>query len=274
MSSNIEWTDTTWNPTTGCSRVSRGCENCYAMMMARRFDGMGTGYDDTTRRRKGKTDWTGVVHLHEERLSTPLTWKKRRVVFVDSMSDLFHPQVPFSFIDKVFGVMGAAGRHVFQVLTKRPGRMAEYFSDDPDCMIERWTEAVPESTEQEELSYPLDNVWLGTSVENDDTKHRIEPLRQLEAAVRFISFEPLVGKINNLDLDGIDWVIVGGESGHHATPMEESWVVSIKEECRHRNIPFFFKQWGGKYSKENGREFKGDIFSEMPNDTTLASNVA
>jgi protein gp37 len=237
------------------------------MMMARRFDGMGTGYDGTTRRRSGKTDWTGVVHLHPERLDTPLSWRKPRVVFVDSMSDLYHPKVPFSFIDRVFGVMSAASDHVFQILTKRPERMVDYFSEEEEELIERWANVCPVDKRPE---FPLRNVWLGTSVENDATKHRIDDLRQVKAEVRFVSFEPLIGKVENVNLEEMDWVIVGGESGHDAAPMEASWAISIRDECKRNDIPFFFKQWGGKYSKENGRELDGKIYSEMPKNTRLA----
>lgn len=263
--SQIEWTDTTWNPTTGCSRVSSGCDLCYAMTMARRFDGMGTGYDGTTRSTKQGVDWTGVVHLHEDRLSQPLSWRKPRLVFVDSMSDLFHPTVPFDFIDRVFAVMGQASSHVFQILTKRPKRMARYMAPGEEELVGRWTSAMRDlEGETDRPTYPLNNVWLGTSVENEEVSGRVADLRGVDAQVRFLSLEPLIGEIKSLNLEGIDWVIVGGESGHDARPMKEEWVLQIKRQCRQANVPFFFKQWGGKHSKENGRELEGRVFDEMP----------
>lgn len=267
-SSSIEWTDATWNPTTGCSRVSEGCDMCYAMNMARRFDGLGNGYDGTTRRTSEGTDWTGVVHLHDDRLEDPLKWKKRRLVFVDSMSDLFHPAVPFEFIDKVFAAMLLAPNHVFQILTKRPQRMAEYM--EPQNMLERWEEAARgRFSESLDSTYPAPNVWLGTSVENQDVVARISDLREVEASVRFLSLEPLIGPLPDLDLEGIDWVIVGGESGHDARPMKEEWVTEIRDQCQEAGVPFFFKQWGGRHSKEGGRQLQGEEWSEMPAEVNM-----
>lgn len=244
-SSSIEWTDATWNPTTGCSRVSKGCDNCYAMMMARRFDGQGNGYDGTTRRTKRGTDWTGVVKMHEDRLHEPLSWRKPRLVFVDSMSDLFHPAVPFEFIDKVWAAMALAEAHVFQILTKRPDRMAEYLAAGEDELQNRWMQAAQETFSRAWMpTYPLENVWLGTSVEDEEVAERMDDLRRVDAAIRFLSLEPLLGPLSALDLEGMDWVIVGGESGSNARPMNPDWVRSIRKACEETNVPFFFKQWG------------------------------
>ena len=263
--SGIEWTDATWNPTTGCSRVSTGCDNCYAMRLARRFDGMGTGYDGTTRRSEGKTDWTGVVHQHDDRLPQPLHWRKPRLVFVDSMSDLFHPSVSTSFIDKVFAVMAAATRHVFQILTKRPGRMREYMEAGRELSDRRWPSALKAvSGEVADFAFPPENVWLGTSVETQEVEDRIDDLREVPASVRFLSLEPLLGPLPDLDLRGIDWVIVGGESGTGAREMKQEWVVDIRDQCEAANVPFFFKQWGGVNKKENGRDLEGREWNEMP----------
>lgn len=263
--SGIEWTDATWNPTTGCSRVSTGCDNCYAMRLARRFDGMGTGYDGTTRRSNGETDWTGVVHQHEDRLHQPLRWQKSRLVFVDSMSDLFHPTVTTSFIDKVFAVMAAAERHVFQILTKRPDRMGEYMKAREELFEERWPAALKEvAGKTADFSFPPENIWLGTSVENQKVTDRISHLRGVSAAVRFLSLEPLLGPLPNLNLEGIDWVIVGGESGKGARKMKEEWVIEIKDQCEQAGVPFFFKQWGGVNKKKNGRDLRGEKWEEMP----------
>ena len=263
--SEIEWTDETWNPVTGCSRVSRGCDHCYAMMMARRLDGQGYGYDGTTRRTERGTDWTGVVKTHEDRLEEPLHWRKPRRVFANSMSDLFHPQVADSFIDKVFATMALAPTHTFQLLTKRPGRMAEYLGAGAPALKTRWREAADQRFGQvSDITYPLPNVWLGTSVEDTDALHRVDALRPVDAAVRFLSLEPLLGKIIGLDLARIDWVIVGGESGHQARPMKKEWVTAIRDQCQRERVPFFFKQWGGWHSKANGRELDGRTWSEMP----------
>lgn len=263
--SGIEWTDATWNPTTGCSRVSTGCDNCYAMRLARRFDGMGTGYDGTTRRANGTTDWTGVVHLHDDRLHQPLQWRKPRLVFVDSMSDLFHPTVPFSFVDKVFAVMAASSRHIFQVLTKRPERMKQYMQAQEGLSEDRWPSALSQIIgRRDDFQFPPENVWLGTSVESQDVTYRISHLRDVSASVRFLSLEPLLGRLPNLQLDGIDWVIVGGESGTGAREMKEEWVLEIKDQCEGAEVPFFFKQWGGVNKKEKGRDLKGQTWEEMP----------
>lgn len=266
-SSGIEWTDATWNPTTGCSRVSKGCDNCYAMRLARRFDGMGNGYDGTTRRAGGETDWTGIIHQHDDRLHQPLRWRKPRLVFVDSMSDLFHPLVTSSFIDKVFAVMATAERHVFQILTKRPGRMKEYMQAREELSEGRWPAALEEvlgDTADSQFQFPPENIWLGTSVESREVKGRISHLREIPASVRFLSLEPLLGPLSDLDLAGIDWVIVGGESGTGARKMKERWVIEIRDQCEEAGVPFFFKQWGGVNKKEMGRDLRGRKWEEMP----------
>lgn len=264
-SSEIEWTDETWNPTTGCSRVSRGCDNCYAMMMARRFDGMGHGYDGTTRQTERGTDWTGVVHHHDDRLDEPLSWRKPRLVFVDSMSDLYHPAVRRDFIDKVFAAMIIAEKHHFQILTKRPDRMNAYMNAGETELKERWETAARERFSQVlDPEFPPENVWLGTSVENSKVTHRVDELRKAPAEVRFLSCEPLLGPLSDLDLTGIDWVIVGGESGHGARPMKKEWATEIRDKCREAEVPFFFKQWGGQHSKVGGRQLEGEVWSQMP----------
>jgi protein gp37 len=240
------------------------------MMMARRFDGLGNGYDGTTRRTADGTDWTGIVHQHEDRLPEPLSWTKSRLVFVDSMSDLFHPAVDTEFIDKVFGVMALASDHIFQILTKRPERMATYMAATESDLKSRWKAAMDEvAGESVEPSYPLQNVWLGTSVENEGATTRIDHLRDIDAQVRFISFEPLIGEVETLNLEGINWVIVGGESGHNARPLEEDHVRRIKKACEKAGVPFFFKQWGGRHAKENGRELDGDVWDGMPSEARV-----
>lgn len=231
-STKIEWTDSSWNPATGCTKISPGCENCYAERMARRLKAMGqpnyaNGFTLTT---------------HEHVIETPLKWSKPQMVFVCSMSDLFHKSVPFEFVEKVFDVMRRATHHRFQVLTKRSKRMMDM---------------------SRHLPWP-DNIWLGVSVENDDYLHRIDHLRNTDAAVKFISFEPLIGPVHKLDLHEIDWAIVGGESGPGARPMDESWVMSIRNRCTLDDIPFFFKQWGGVNKKKTGRLLEGVVWDEMP----------
>ena len=230
--SKIEWTETTWNPVTGCSKVSPGCANCYAERLARRLQAMGQpnyakGFEVTT---------------HRHMLERPLGWKKPQVIFVNSMSDLFHEQVPIEFIQSVFDVMRSASWHVFQVLTKRSERLAE---------------CAPR------INWP-NNVWMGVSVENEDYTCRIDDLRRTPATVKFISFEPLLAPVGELNLSGIDWAIVGGESGPHARPMEESWAIDIRDQCLHAHIPFFFKQWGGTRKKQTGRRLRGRLWDEMP----------
>ena len=243
--SPIEWTDATWNPVAGCSLASAGCTNCYAMRMAARLESMGSAkYRGLTRKSGGRAKWTGRVHLDEASLAVPSRWRKPRKVFVNSMSDLFHEEVPVAFIAKVWQAMEATPRHEYQLLTKRPERMRDV------------------------LSAPgfkrLSNVWLGTSVESQDVIARIEHLRETPAAIRFISFEPLIGPIIDVNLDGIAWAIVGGESGPQARPMDEAWVMELKRICRRSDTAFFFKQWGGVNKKAAGRLLGGRTYDEMP----------
>ena len=275
----IEWTDATWNPVTGCSRVSEGCRNCYAAALAPRLAAMGQdGYTDLpwTKRNAPKN-----VKLHDNRLDAPLRWAKPRRIFVNSMSDLFHELVPFGFVDRVFAVAALAHRHTFQVLTKRPERMAEYF--DPERMPEREL-AILEATKafvgkgaphqgkdltehlrSRESILPLPNAWLGTSVEDNRVRHRVDHLRCVPAVVRFLSCEPLIGPLD-LDLDGIHWVIVGGESGQGHRPIEVEWVRNLRAQANKAGAAFFFKQWGGAKPKTGGRELDGRTYDEMPID--------
>jgi protein gp37 len=230
--SSIEWTDSTWNPLTGCSKVSPGCKNCYAERMARRLRAMGQPrYANGFR-----------LTLHEDLLAQPLAWKKPRVVFVNSMSDLFHEDVPVKFIQEVFRVMEKANWHVFQITTKRAQRLQEVAPQLP------WPE----------------NVWMGVSVENQDYTDRIDLLRSVDASIRFLSLEPLLGPLPSLNLDAISWVIVGGESGPGARSMKKEWVLQIKERCIEENVPFFFKQWGGINKRKLGRSLEGRTWDEMP----------
>jgi protein gp37 len=240
---SIEWTDMTWNPVAGCTVISPGCTNCYAMRMAARLDAMGVAkYRGLTRRSGGKAKWTGIVHLDSASLPMPLHWKKPRMVFVNSMSDLFHERVPDAFVVQVWHVMAKASKHTFQILTKRPDRMAHLTKDLP----------------------LLRNVWLGTSVECSDYLDRLDDLRQVRAQVRFVSFEPLLGSVRLADLSGIHWAIVGGESGPNARPMARSWVDEIHAACRAHDTAFFFKQWGGRNKKMAGRKIDGKTWDEFP----------
>lgn len=232
QNTSIEWTETTWNPVTGCSKVSPGCANCYAERMANRLEAMGqanyaNGFEVTT---------------HEHMLSRPLKWPRGRMVFVNSMSDLFHRDVPIDFIRRVFDVMVRAEQHVFQVLTKRSARLAELAPL---------------------LSWP-DNVWTGVSVENRDYSFRIGHLAEVPAKVRFVSFEPLLAPVGQIDFSGVDWVIVGGESGPGARPMQPDWALDIRDQCEAAGVPFFFKQWGGPRRKDAGRLLDGRTYDEMP----------
>lgn len=230
--SQIEWTDATWNPVTGCTEVSPGCDHCYARTFARRWEGTpGHPYENGFR-----------LTLRPERLDQPLSWRRPMRVFVNSMSDLFHADVPETFIRSVFAVMGEATQHQFQVLTKRADRL--------ERVANRLAIA--------------DNVWVGVSVEAPSYYSRIRHLQRVTAATRFLSCEPLLSALPNLPLDGISWVIVGGESGPGARPMEGSWVRGIQEQCANRNVAFFFKQWGGTNKKKAGRTFDGRTWDEMP----------
>lgn len=242
--SSIEWTDATWNPVAGCTIISPGCTNCYAMRMAARLEAMPVNkYRGLTRKSGKRFVWTGKLRLDEQTLGAPRTWKKPRRIFVNSMSDLFHEAVPSDFIGRVWDVMAGTPHHTYQILTKRPERMAEL-------------------TENE--LHLLKNVWLGTSVESVDYLHRLDQLRRVRAVVRFVSFEPLLGSVACADLSDVHWAIVGGESGPNARPMEETWVDEIEAACRRYKAAFFFKQWGGKNKKAAGRNYRGVTFDEMP----------
>jgi protein gp37 len=230
--SKIEWTDSTWNPVTGCNKVSPGCKHCYAETFAERWRGIpGHPYEQGF-----------DLRLWPDRLEMPLAWKKPRMIFVNSMSDLFHEKVPSAFIQKVFGTMARASWHTFQVLTKRSARLVEMAPD---------------------LVWPP-NVWMGVSIESASYLWRADHLRKVPAAVRFLSLEPLLGPLGELDLSGIHWVIVGGESGPGARPIEAQWVREIQAQCRIAGVPFFFKQWGGVQKKRNGRVLDGRTWDEMP----------
>ncbi|MBN1943194.1 MAG: phage Gp37/Gp68 family protein [Phycisphaerae bacterium] len=230
--SQIEWTESTWNPVTGCTKISPGCKHCYAERMAKRLQAMGQ-----PNYAKG---FSLAVHPHV--VETPLRWNTPQVIFVNSMSDLFHKGVPLEFIHRVFGVMNQASRHQFQILTKRSGRLLQLA---PRLL---WTK----------------NIWMGVSVETERYVHRINDLRRTRAEVKFLSLEPLLGALPNLDLTDIDWVIVGGESGPGSRPMKEQWVLDIRDQCVKQDVPFFFKQWGGINKKKNGRMLQGQTWDEMP----------
>lgn len=232
--SSIEWTEMTWNPTTGCDKISDGCKFCYAEVMTKRLKAMGLE----------KYDQGFKIRTHEHELETPYKWKKPRVVFVNSMSDLFHKDVPIEFIQKVFRVMKDNPQHVFQVLTKRADVLRYYDS-------EGWLD----------WSH---NIWMGVSVENEKVTNRIDLLRQTNARVKFLSCEPLIGPLPNMNLKGMDWVIVGGESGRKPRPMNEEWVTDIKDQCQKADVAFFFKQWGGTNKKKMGRELEGRTWDEVP----------
>lgn len=239
----IEWTDATWNPVAGCTILTAGCTNCYAMRMAARLDAMGLDkYAGLTRKSGGRAKWTGKIRLDRSSLSVPMTWSKSRRVFVNSMSDLFHGDVPADFIADVWQVMAETPRHTYQILTKRPDRMVEIVP------------ALPK----------LPNVWLGTSVEDSRVLHRIDELRLVPATIRFISFEPLIGSVAGANLKDIHWAIVGGESGPNARAMNPLWVDEIERICRSAGTAFFFKQWGGKNKKAAGRTLNGRTYDEMP----------
>jgi len=230
--STIEWTESTWNPVTGCTKISDGCKHCYAERMALRLQSMGQpNYGNGFK-----------VTLHEQMLELPLKWKKPQMIFVNSMSDLFHEDVPADFIYRVFDVMQQAHWHTFQVLTKRAERLQELCPQLP------WN----------------DNIWMGVTVENEKYVSRIDNLCRTGAKIKFVSFEPLLSEITELDLTGIDWAIVGGESGPGARPMMEAWVHEIRQQCLENNVPFFFKQWGGTNKKKAGRTLLGQTWDSMP----------
>lgn len=247
--SEIEWTDITWNPVAGCTIASSGCTNCYAMRMAARLQAMGhEKYLGTTRKSGDRHVWTGRVNIDESSLTAPLEWRKSKRIFVNSMSDLFHWDVPTAFIKKVWDVMAECPQHHFQVLTKRPDRMAGLF--------------------QSSEIKALNNVWVGTSVENNEVADRVEHLKKIENSTLFISFEPLIGEIKEIDLRGVHWAIVGGESGPRSRTMEEAWVERLYEICRRDDVAFFFKQWGGINKKATGRELHGRTYDEYPLELT------
>ena len=237
LKSSIEWTESTWNPVTGCNKISPGCKNCYAERMAKRLKAIGSdNYENGFK-----------LTTHEHVVALPLQWRKPQVIFVNSMSDLFHKNVPLSFILSVFETMNKAHWHIFQVLTKRSDRVLElnkYLT---------WSK----------------NIWMGVSVENQEYTYRIDELRKTDAVTNFLSIEPLLGPIKKLNLKKIDWVIVGGESGPKARPMKEEWVIHIKEKCTKQSVPFFFKQWGGVQKKKNGRELEGKTWNQMPTSFNL-----
>lgn len=230
--SSIEWTEMTWNPTTGCNKISAGCKFCYAEIMAKRLHAMGVS----------KYANGFELAIHEDALQIPYTWKQSKLVFVNSMSDLFHKDIPLEFIKKVFTVMNENPQHVFQVLTKRSDILLKYHKEL------NWTH----------------NIWMGVSIENEKVKHRISDLSKTNARVKFLSCEPLIGPLPNMNLKKIDWVIVGGESGWKPRPMDSDWVLDIQDQCKNANVAFFFKQWGGTNKKKNGRLLNGKVFSEMP----------
>lgn len=232
--SSIEWTEMTWNPVTGCDKISAGCKFCYAEVMAKRLKAMGV--------EKYQNEFK--LTIHEDELATPYTWKKSKVVFVNSMSDLFHKDVPIEFIQKVFRVMKENPQHVFQVLTKRADVMLYY---DKEGWLD-WSH----------------NIWMGVSVENEKAMKRIDLLRQSNARTKFLSCEPLIGPLPKLNLKKIDWVIVGGESGRKPRPMKKEWVLDIKQQCEKMDVAFFFKQWGGTNKKKTGNLLDGKKYLEMP----------
>ncbi|MCU0288785.1 MAG: phage Gp37/Gp68 family protein [Acidobacteria bacterium] len=230
--SSIEWTESTWNPVTGCTKISPGCMNCYAERMAKRLQAMGQA--------NYKNGFNLTIHPQNSRL--PLKWNGNQTIFVNSMSDLFHEAIPIEFVQEVFETMEEASWHRFQVLTKRSERLLEI------SPLLKWVK----------------NIWMGVSVENEKYMHRIDHLRETPAHVKFLSIEPLLGPLNNMDLSDIDWVIVGGESGPGARPMKKEWVMDIRDQCIKAKIPFFFKQWGGMNKKKAGRSLEGRTWDEMP----------
>jgi protein gp37 len=232
INSRIEWTDSTWNPVTGCTKISPGCDNCYAERLAKRLKFMG---------QKSYSNGFNLT-LHPYLLELPLKIKKPSIIFVNSMSDLFHPEVPLDFIQIVFKTMGKANWHKFQILTKRANRLRDLSN---------------------QLVWPQ-NVWMGVSVENNNFNFRVNALKETAAKIKFVSFEPLINSCCKTDLKGIDWAIVGGESGPGARPMKKEWVTEILHNCKAENVPFFFKQWGGTNKKRNGRLLDGQTWDEMP----------
>lgn len=239
--SAIEWTEATWNPTTGCDRVSSGCDNCYALTLAKRLKAMG----QPRYQRDGDPRTSGPgfgVSCHADLLQLPTRWRRPRMVFVNSMSDLFHAQVPFGFVQDVFDVMASTPQHTYQLLTKRSRRLRRL---------------------ADKLPWPA-NVWMGVSVEHNSVLDRVDDLRAVPASVRFLSCEPLLGPLDDLDLTEIDWVIAGGESGRNARPVSSEWIRSIRDSCNDAQVSFFFKQWGGRTPKAGGRTLDGRTWDEIP----------
>ena len=230
--SRIEWTESTWNPITGCDKVSPGCEHCYAERMARRLKAMGV--------KKYRDGFKPTIH--PDVLEAPAKWRKSQMIFVNSMSDLFHDDIQFEFVQQMFDVMERCPHHTFQVLTKRSKKLARF---------------------HKKLPWP-DHIWMGVTVEHKDYIYRINDLRKTNAHVKFLSLEPLLGPLYNLDLSGIDWVVVGGESGPGARPMDKEWAIDLCGQCEDQNVPFFFKQWGGVNKKKNGRLLNGKFYNNMP----------
>ncbi|GAA3024118.1 DUF5131 family protein [Kitasatospora albolonga] len=246
--SAIEWTEATWNPTTGCDRVSAGCDNCYALALAKRLKAMGTPKYQADGDPRTSGPGFGLA-LHPDALDVPKRWRSSRMVFVNSMSDLFHARVPLVFVRDVFQVMADTPQHTYQVLTKRSVRLRRV---------------------AERLDWP-ENLWMGVSVEDSGQLSRVDDLRAVPAAVRFLSLEPLLGPLPGLELDGIGWVIAGGESGLGHRPMDPDWVVEIRDVCEAAGVPFFFKQWGGRNPKAGGRDLQGRTWGEMPARSQLAA---
>jgi protein gp37 len=245
--SAIEWTEVTWNPVTGCDRVAAGCDNCYALTLAKRLKAMGAEkyQNDGDPRTSGPGF---AVTIHAKALDQPYRWTGSRLVFVNSMSDLFHAKVPLAFVRDVFDVVRETPQHTYQVLTKRATRLRRV---------------------ADRLEWPS-NLWMGVSVEDADAVTRMDDLRVTAAAVKFLSCEPLIGDLGELDLTGIDWVIVGGESGPRARPMDPRWAEAIRDQCALEGVPFFFKQWGGRTPKANGRQLDGRVWNELPHAATSA----
>lgn len=239
--SEIEWTEATWNPTTGCDQVSLGCDNCYALTLSKRLKAMGLAKYQNDGDPRTSGPGFGIT-VHEDALAAPYAWRSPRLIFVNSMSDLFHPKVPQEFIHRVFEVMADTPQHTYQVLTKRSKRLAALANT---------------------FTWPP-NVWMGVSVETDRYVFRIDHLREVDAAVRFVSAEPLLGPLMKLDLCGIKWLIVGGESGHGARPIESAWVRDLRDQCAQSEVDFFFKQWGGRTPKAGGRELDGIYHNAIP----------
>jgi len=264
--SKIEWTETTWNPVTGCDRISSGCDRCYALTLAKRLKAMGSQKYQADG--DPRTSGPGfAVTVHEDSVREPLRWRKPRVVFVNSMSDLFHARVPDAFIASVFAVMAVTPQHTYQVLTKRPRRMRALLASDAFCsQVGAAVGALGLGTaaDRAPLPWPAPNVWLGTSIENDDYTWRADCLRQVPAAVRFLSLEPLLGPLPSLSLDGIGWVIAGGESGPGCRPLDLAWVRDIRDRCASQDAAFFFKQVGGPTPKAGGRQLDGRTWDEYP----------